>query len=258
MPDFSEPFILETDASGTRIGAVLMQGGQPLAYISKATGPTAAALSTYDKEALAILEALKKWKHYFCGTLLIIRTDQASLKYINEQRITEGVQHKLLIKLSSYDYKIEYKKSKENKAADALSQVPPNGQLFATTLIIPTLITNVVDSYATDTKCQELESQLRINSQAHPPYTLTRGILRYKNQILVGTSTDLRTRLQHSFHDSALGGHSGERATYQRAKQLFYWPGMKKKSSILLNTAQLEEQSCAQFGTWAVAATSSP
>lgn len=101
------------------------------------------------------------------GTLLIIRTDQASLKYINEQRITEGVQHKLLIKLLSYDYKIEYKRSKENKAADALSRVPPNGQLFATTLIIPTWITDVVDSYATDTKCQELESQLRINPQAH-------------------------------------------------------------------------------------------
>lgn len=69
MPDFSQPFILETEASGTRIGAVLMQGGRPLAYISKATGPTAAALSTYDKEALAILEALKKWKHYFCGNI---------------------------------------------------------------------------------------------------------------------------------------------------------------------------------------------
>lgn len=180
------------------------------------------------RKLLQYLKLSRNGNTIFVGTLLIIRTDQASLKYINEQRITEGVQHKLLIKLLSYDYKIEYKKSKENKAADALSQVPPNGQLFATTLIIPTWITNVVDSYATDTKSQELESQLRINSQAHPPYTLTRGILRYKNQILVGTSTDLRTRLQHSFHDSALGVHSGERATYQRAKQLFYWPGMKK------------------------------
>lgn len=110
MPDFSLPFVLEADASGHGIGAVLMQQGRPLAYLSRAIGPKAAALSTYDKEALAILEALKKWKHYFVGTSLIIKTDQASLKYINEQRITEGVQHKLLIKLLSYDYQIEYKK----------------------------------------------------------------------------------------------------------------------------------------------------
>lgn len=108
------------------------------------------------------METLFLWEHYSSS-----EQTKLACKYINEQRITEGVQHKLLIKLLSYDYKIEYKRSKENKAADALSRVPPNGQLFATTLIIPTWITDVVDSYATDTKCQELESQLRINPQAH-------------------------------------------------------------------------------------------
>jgi hypothetical protein len=55
---FSIPFQLETDASGTGLGAVLMQQGQPVAYFSKSLGPKAAALSVYEKEALAILEAL--------------------------------------------------------------------------------------------------------------------------------------------------------------------------------------------------------
>jgi hypothetical protein len=41
--------------------------------------------------ALAILEALKKWKHYFANTSVIIRTDQQSLKYIQEQRLVEGI-----------------------------------------------------------------------------------------------------------------------------------------------------------------------
>jgi hypothetical protein len=59
MPDFSQPFVLETDASGYGIGAVLMQQGKPISFMSKAIGPKAAALSTYDKEALAIIEALK-------------------------------------------------------------------------------------------------------------------------------------------------------------------------------------------------------
>ena len=52
LPDFSLPFVLEADASGYGIGAVLMQKGQPIAYMSKALGPKAAAWSTYDKEAL--------------------------------------------------------------------------------------------------------------------------------------------------------------------------------------------------------------
>ena len=39
LPDFSQPFLVETDASGTGIGAVLMQNGHPLAYLSRALGP---------------------------------------------------------------------------------------------------------------------------------------------------------------------------------------------------------------------------
>jgi 3-deoxy-D-manno-octulosonic-acid transferase len=42
------------------------------------------AASTYEKEAMAILEALKKWKHYFASTPVIIRTNQQSLKYISK------------------------------------------------------------------------------------------------------------------------------------------------------------------------------
>ena len=102
MPDFTKPFILEADACGYGLGAVLMQEGIPLAYFSKSIGPKAAAMSTYDKEALAIIEAMKKWRHYFLATALVIRTDQESLKYIQEQKITEGIQHKLLLKLLGY------------------------------------------------------------------------------------------------------------------------------------------------------------
>ncbi|KAE8771798.1 retrotransposon protein [Hordeum vulgare] len=46
---------------------VLMQSGSPLAYYSKTLGMKASAMSTYEKEALAIVEALKKWRHYFHG-----------------------------------------------------------------------------------------------------------------------------------------------------------------------------------------------
>lgn len=85
LPDFTKPFVLEVDASGYGLGVVLMQEGRTLSYLSKAIGPKATALSTYDKEELAIIEAMKKWKHYFSVTSLVIRTDQESLKYIQEQ-----------------------------------------------------------------------------------------------------------------------------------------------------------------------------
>lgn len=59
LPDFSKPFVLEADACAYGIGAVLMQEGRPISFFSKTIGPRAATWSTYDKEALAIIEALK-------------------------------------------------------------------------------------------------------------------------------------------------------------------------------------------------------
>jgi hypothetical protein len=122
LPNFSEPFILETDASGSGLGAVLMQKGRAIAYYSTALGPRNAALSVYEKEALAILESLKRWRHYFLGGKLIIRSDHQSLKFITDQRVSEGIQHKLMLKLLEHDYSVEYKKGSANRAADALSR----------------------------------------------------------------------------------------------------------------------------------------
>jgi hypothetical protein len=50
----------------------------------------------------------------------VIRTDQQSLKYMMQQRLTEGIQHKLLMKLLEFNYTIEYKKGAQNAVADAL------------------------------------------------------------------------------------------------------------------------------------------
>jgi hypothetical protein len=154
LPNFSLPFTLETDACGTGIGAVLMQQGKPIAYFSKTLGIKNASLSTYDKEALAILEALKRWRHYLLDSNLVIKTDQKSLKYITDQKVAEGVQHKLLLKLLQFNYTVEYKKGKENKAADALSR--RDCTLLPVTLIQPTWVASVESSYLQDPSCQEL------------------------------------------------------------------------------------------------------
>jgi len=61
MPDFSIPFHIETDASGTGIGAVLLQRGHPLAFISKPLSPKNRGLTVYEKEYLAILMAVDAW-----------------------------------------------------------------------------------------------------------------------------------------------------------------------------------------------------
>ncbi|XP_042972739.1 uncharacterized protein LOC122304534 [Carya illinoinensis] len=60
MPNFNDSFTIETDAWGDRIGAILTQRGKPIAYMSRALGVTKQSWSTYTKEMLAIVEAIRR------------------------------------------------------------------------------------------------------------------------------------------------------------------------------------------------------
>jgi len=60
LPNFSKPFVVEADASGSGVGVVLMQEKHLIAYISKALGPKQLAMSIYEREFLAIVYAIQK------------------------------------------------------------------------------------------------------------------------------------------------------------------------------------------------------
>ena len=94
LPDYTKPFILEVNACDEGLGAVLMQDHHPIAYISKALGPRQKGLSIYEKEMLALVYAVDKWRHYLVGRHFIIRTDHQSLKFLLEQRVTTPSQQK--------------------------------------------------------------------------------------------------------------------------------------------------------------------
>ena len=82
LPDFTQDFIIETDALGTGIGAVLMQKGHSLAYINVALSTKHQGLSVYENELFVIVYAVSKWHHYLFGRHFSIRTDHHSLKYL--------------------------------------------------------------------------------------------------------------------------------------------------------------------------------
>jgi hypothetical protein len=112
FPDFTKTFVLECDASGKGIGAVLMQDGQPLAFTNKQILDRHLGQSIYEKEMLAILNVMDLWCPYLLEQHFHIKTNHQSLKYFLEQRILSLEQQKWVTKLFGYDYEIIYKKGK--------------------------------------------------------------------------------------------------------------------------------------------------
>ncbi|WVZ97533.1 hypothetical protein U9M48_043059 [Paspalum notatum var. saurae] len=82
LPDITKPFDVYCDASSSGLGCVLMQEGRVIAYASCQLRKHEVNYPTHDLELLAVVYALKKWRHYLLGNTCHIYTDHKSLKYI--------------------------------------------------------------------------------------------------------------------------------------------------------------------------------
>ena len=173
LPDFSRSFIIECDASGKGLGAVLMQDQRPIAFHSQALKDKYLHLSTYETELLALASAVKKWRSYLLGRPFVVKTDHQSLKFLLEQRIATPSQQKWLAKLLGFTFVVEYKKGCDNRVADALSRTcgpapalstpitASNSDSKASCLMLmtvpnPTWLKVLQDSYALDESVQQL------------------------------------------------------------------------------------------------------
>ena len=229
LPDFTQGFIVETDASGSGIGAVLMQGRRPLAFFSKSLGSRHLALSVHEREMLAIVTAVLKWRAYLVGRHFTIKTDHQSLKYLMEQRVHTPLQQKWIAKLMGFDYEVQYKKGRDNVVADALSRRPQEGSVVATMVTITTsLIRDIQQGWQQDAHVQELIQKISTNDQQYTNYSWQQGMLRRKGKLVVADDAALKDKLIALWHSGSQGGHSGVEVTYRKLKQVLYWKSMFK------------------------------
>jgi hypothetical protein len=84
LPDFSKTFQVRCDASGFVVGAVLSQDNRPISYFSEKLNETKMKYSTYDKEFYAVIQALKKWRHYLVPKEFVLYSDNHALQFITK------------------------------------------------------------------------------------------------------------------------------------------------------------------------------
>lgn len=204
-----------------------MQDNHPISYISRALGPKHQALSVYEKELLAVVYAVQTWNAYLAHKPFIIRTDQKSLKFLMEQKMTTPFQHMWVSKLMGYTFEIHYKQGKENVAADALSRVP-GSQLLSLTLSQSHegFYDSIKGLWSSDPSLAHIISEMKARKSSHPAFTYTNDELRRKGKLVIGNDVEVKLHILKWLYDSALGGHSGKDATLQRIRSLIYWPRM--------------------------------
>ena len=130
-PDFSQPFILQTDASERGVGAVLSQvdnmgKDHPVAYYSKKLLPREVRYSTVEKECLAIRLATDFFRVYLLGRLFTIQTDHRALQWPDRLKDTNPRLARWSLALQPYQFVVEHRAGILNGNADALSRVAAN------------------------------------------------------------------------------------------------------------------------------------
>ena len=102
-----------------------MQHHKPIFYHSDTFTQAVINYPTYDKELYALVQSVKKWKHYLMGKETIIHTDHQPLQYLQSQtKLQQACHFKWMGFLQQFHLVIKYKKGTSNKVEDMLSRPP--------------------------------------------------------------------------------------------------------------------------------------
>ena len=169
-PDFSKPFVVETDASFRGLGAVLSQEDGVIAYASRGLRPAERNDANYSSMKLELL-ALKwavteKFRPYLIGSHFTVYTDNNPLSYIQTSKLG-ATELRWVAQLAQFDYEIKYRSGHSNANADALSRKTWHGELVSaevntnhvkvemTELVVNMTVTEALSSSAIPGELQE-------------------------------------------------------------------------------------------------------
>lgn len=242
-PDFSRPFQLQTDASGTGLGAILSQvfddGEKPVAYASRALTPAEKSYSATELECLAVIWAVDKFRPYLEGSKFEVITDHHSLKWLNNLKDPHGRLARWALRLQEHDFVIRHRPGSENQAPDALSRAHEVS------------IVEIIPEEIQDRWYLEWRDKVAADPDRFPSWRVENGRLFRKVE---RTSTPLdgvwhswkevvpkerRREVLSECHDSALSGHLGIFKTLRRVQEHFFWPGMVSDTSKYVSRCQV-------------------
>ncbi|QRV99033.1 Retrotransposable element Tf2 protein [Ceratobasidium sp. AG-Ba] len=248
IPDISKQFFLECDASDFATGAILSQFSEddrlhPVAFLSKAMTPAERNYDIYHKELLAIVKALKEWRHLLEGTALPVQiiTDHKNLEPFKASKDLRGRLARWAGFLSEFNFQLKYRPGKTNGKADILSRKDehrPLGGGESRALLDPNLFIAAIkpdevlddrirDAYLQDERLNHIIEALQKNDKVKN-WSWNDGLLIFKNKIYVPNDDSIRKDILASRHDNMAAGHPGQFRTLELVNRKYYWKSLKK------------------------------
>lgn len=268
-PDFTKTFCVTTDASDFAIGAILSQDydGQdlPIAFASRVLNTAERNYPTVEKELLAIVWAVKRFRPYVYGTKFVIKTDHKPLIWLNKTSNPSTRLVRWRLELVEYNYEIIYKSGRSNCNADSLSRIslPPEVETGVSLLSDINVMTRsharaaaancsdpiVLNSHrGNSTPCisdKKNSSSDLLRGQISPrssyldsnsiplnniskPNSDSRNTNNLNNSDKIVVLTDEKdiSQIIKEFHDNPVGGHQGVARTFNRIKKYYRFSKM--------------------------------
>ncbi len=219
-PDFMKEFTVQADSSDYGIGAVLTQGvGEEeyvVAYFSQKLNPRQRRYTVTEKECLAVLASIEKFRCYIEGVHFKVITDHASLLWLRNLKDPTGRLGRWAIKLQQYDFDLIHRKGKNHIVPDALSR-----NLEVSELLCESAITQ--DDYY-----RQLMEKIKENPSDFADHRIDNDLIYkhvgcgFESRWVLIVPSDMRKSILEKNHDEC--NHYGYTKTLKRIRERYTWP----------------------------------
>lgn len=239
-PDFLKKFYLHCDASDYGIGAVLVQHDKdgcekPIAYMSKKLNSAQRNYSVTERECLAAVEAIHKFRCYLELQEFEVITDHSSLVWLMKQPNLTGRLARWVFKLQSYKFTISHRQGKNHIVPDALSRMYCDE---VSSIELAEAEIDLNSEHFKDKDYEDLKNRIQENEEKYPDIKIVDSFVYIRTEHTAGDPcqeenswklwipTQLRNRVITRAHCSAITVHGGMQKTLELIRRNFYWPGM--------------------------------